>query len=300
MGVDASFLKEETRCGFLVTEKRKKIWRTELELLEKFDEVCRKYHLTYFAEYGSLLGAVRHQGFIPWDDDIDLMMFRDDYMKLQEIAPSEFTEPYFFQNTYTDLVVWGFSKLRDDRTTGIEFTDMSPDFHQGIFLDIKPFDDAPDGKNFSANILGVQQDVWQTVVNSENMRRYLSGGVQFQVGSDILTDLLNLPVRERFRQFEILNLSHFGTSERVNFIVSEICKRSSSRKREWYSEVIYMPFEHMQIPVPAGYDEILKIHYGNYHNYVPNGSTHENTFFDPDIPYRYYMEHPEKMQDYTI
>ena len=61
-----------------------------------------------------------------------------------------------------------------------------------------------------------------------------------------------------------------------------------------------MPFEHMQIPVPAGYDEILKIHYGNYHNYVPNGSTHENTFFDPDIPYRYYMEHPEKMQDYTI
>ena len=65
MGVDASFLKEETRCGFLVTEKRKKIWRTELGLLEKFDEVCRKYHLTYFAEYGSLLGAVRHQGFVP-------------------------------------------------------------------------------------------------------------------------------------------------------------------------------------------------------------------------------------------
>ncbi len=300
MEFDSSFLKEETRCGFLVTEKRKKIWRAELELLQRFDEVCRKYNLRYFAEYGTLLGAVRHQGFVPWDDDIDIMMFRDDYMKLQEIGPAEFQEPYFFQNTYTDLMVWGFCKIRDDRTTGIEFTDMSPDFHQGIFIDINAFDDAPDGKHFSQNILQVEREVWQTVVNSERMRYYVSEGVPFQVGSDILTDLLNLPVRERYRQFETLALSHFGTSEKVNYLVSEICKRSGSRKREWYSDVISMPFEYMEIPVPAGYDEILKVQYGDYHTFVQNGSAHEHTFFDPDTPYRFYMEHPEKIQDDTI
>ena len=292
MSVDESFLKEEMRCGFLVTEKRKKIWRTGLELLQKFDEVCKKYNLKYFVEYGTLLGAVRHQGFIPWDDDIDLVMFRDDYMKLQEIGPLEFQEPYFFQNTYTDLVVWGFCKLRDDRTTGIEFTDMNPDFHQGIFLDVNALDDVPDGKNFSQNILQVQREVWQTVANSVNMRYYLSEGVQFQVESDILMDLLNLPVRERYRQFELLALSHFGTSEKVNFLVSEICKRSISCRREWYEDIVYLPFEHMTVPAPAGYDD--------YHKPVQGGSTHQNTFFDPDTPYRYYMEHPEKIQDYTI
>lgn len=290
-----SFFKEEIRSGFLVTEKRKKVWHAELELLQKFDEVCRKHHLTYFAEYGTLLGAVRHQGFIPWDDDMDLCMFRDDYMKLLEIAPYEFCEPYFFQNTYNDLIVWAFSKLRDSRTTAIEFADMNPNFHQGIFLDIYPFDDVPDGKKFSSNILSVQSDVWQTVVNSKRMRYYLQEGVPFHVESDILCDLLNLPVRERFRQFETLNLSHCGTSDKVNFITSEICHRSKSREREWYADIVYLPFEYLEIPVPCGYHEILERHYGDYQTFHKNRSTHEGIFLDPDTPYRYYMEHPEKI-----
>ena len=98
MVLDASFFKEEERCGYLVTEKRKKVWAVGLELWERFDEVCKKHGITYYAYYGTLLGAVRHQGFIPWDDDIDVIMFRDEYKRFQEIAPSEFTEPYFFQN----------------------------------------------------------------------------------------------------------------------------------------------------------------------------------------------------------
>lgn len=293
MDYNESFLKEETRSGFLVTEKRKKVWYVELELLKKLDEVCRKHGLTYFAEYGTLLGAVRHKGFIPWDDDIDVMMFRDDYRKLQEIAPYEFTDPYFFQNTYNDLIVWGISKLRDSRTTAIQFADMDPDFNQGIFIDIFPFDDAPDGKNFSDNILAVQREVWQTTVNAANMRHYLSEGVQFHVGSDILTDLLSLPVRERFRQFENLNLSHFGTSENVNYVVHEITNHTNRRKREWYSDVVYLPFEDTEISAPIGYHEILTTQYGDYHTPYQGGSAHEGLFFDPDMPYRHYMEHPE-------
>lgn len=292
-----SFLKEEIRCGFLVSEKRKKIWHTELQLLKKFDEVCKKHNLTYFAEYGTLLGAVRHQGFIPWDNDIDIALFRDDYMKLLEIAPYEFKDPYFYQTTYNDLVVWAFSKLRDSRTTAIEFLDMNPNYNQGMFLDIYPFDDAPDGKNFSSNILAVQRDVWQTVVNSKRMRNYVEHGVQFHVGSDILMDLLNLPVRERFRQFETLNLSHFGTSEKVNYITSEVCRRLNSRKKEWYADIIYLPFEYLEIPVPVGYDEILKTHYGNYHKLIKGKSAHEEMFMDPDKPYRYYIEHPEEIPE---
>ena len=76
---DSSFFREEIRNGFLVTEKMKRIWYTEISLLQELDRVCKKYGLRYFAEYGTLLGAVRHKGFIPWDDDIDVAMFRDDY-----------------------------------------------------------------------------------------------------------------------------------------------------------------------------------------------------------------------------
>ena len=97
MMINASFYKEEIRSGFLVTEKRKKVWAAELQMLEKFDEICQKHNLTYYAYYGTLLGAVRHQGFIPWDDDIDVVMFRDDYEKFQAIAPEEFKERIFIK-----------------------------------------------------------------------------------------------------------------------------------------------------------------------------------------------------------
>lgn len=295
MKVDNSFFNEEIRSDFLVSEKRKKIWHTELQLLETFDSVCKKYNLKYYAEFGTLLGAVRHGGFIPWDDDIDIIMFRDDYMKLQEIAADEFKEPYFFQNSYTDLVLWSISKLRDSRTTAIEFKDMDPEFNQGIFIDIYPYDDVPDQKNFSENILNVQREVWQTVVNAERMKYYLSQGVSFHTDSDILYDLLNLPVRERFRQFELLNSSHYGTSENVQFITHAICHGIAVRKRDWFSETVYLPFEYLTIPAPAGYDQILTIQYGDYHQYLMGGSAHEGIFWDPDRPYLYYMEHPEKL-----
>ena len=83
MNFEPSFFKEEMRSSFLVDEKRKKIWAVELQILEKFDEICRKHNLTYYAYYGTLLGAVRHQGFVPWDDDLDVAMFRDDYEKVK-------------------------------------------------------------------------------------------------------------------------------------------------------------------------------------------------------------------------
>ena len=71
--------KDEYRWDFLVDGKRKRIWETELDMLRLLDKLCKENNLKYFAEFGTLLGAVRHKGFIPWDDDIDVVMMRDDY-----------------------------------------------------------------------------------------------------------------------------------------------------------------------------------------------------------------------------
>lgn len=290
MNFTESFFKEELRSGFRVNEKRKKVWAVELQLLEKFDEVCRKYDLTYYAYYGTLLGAVRHQGFIPWDDDIDVVMFREDYEKFQAVAPAEFIEPYFFQNSYTDQMLWFFSKIRDSRTTAIEFS--ARNLNQGIFIDVFPLDDVPDGVHEEfLTVLEVQREIWYTINNPKKILIDLEAGKQFTLDTDILLSLIKMDRSQRLREFETFSLSYAGQSERVNLITSELSQdHYKSVKREWFQEKIYLPFEGIQIPAPAEYDKILKQSYGDYHQFVPGGTAHEGMIIDPDIPYKEYFE----------
>ncbi|WP_302782657.1 LicD family protein, partial [Acidaminococcus intestini] len=144
------FLDEEVQDGFLVSQKRKEVWAVELDLLTEFDRVCKKYKLRYFADGGTLLGAIRHGGFIPWDDDIDLAMFRDDYDKLCSIALHEFKNPYFFQTEYTDRgSLRGHAQLRNSNTTAILRNSLNCKykFNQGIFIDIFPMDSVTENQS---------------------------------------------------------------------------------------------------------------------------------------------------------
>lgn len=140
------FLDEEVRCGYTVTEKMKKVWAVDLDLLNEFQKVCKKYGIRYFAIGGTLLGAVRHQGFIPWDDDVDIAMFREDYDKLVSIAPKAFSEPYdFMVSGKIENFFRGHAQLRNRLTTGILPSELEQNysFNQGIWIDIFPFDGVP-------------------------------------------------------------------------------------------------------------------------------------------------------------
>ena len=75
------FYKEEIRCGYTVDEKTKRVWAVQLEMLDEVERICKANGLKYFADSGTLIGAIRHEGYIPWDDDIDLVMLREDYDK---------------------------------------------------------------------------------------------------------------------------------------------------------------------------------------------------------------------------
>lgn len=140
-------IEPEYRCDYFVSTDIKKLWNVELGLLEEFERVCAKYNLKYYADGGTLLGAVRHKGFIPWDDDIDIQMMASDYKKLCEVANKEFREPFFFQSYVTEEIFppW-HAKLRDSRTTGCtEFEKiLRPMWNKGIFLDIFPLYYVPD------------------------------------------------------------------------------------------------------------------------------------------------------------
>ena len=88
---DKNFIKnldtDEIRNGFLVPSQKKKLWNVQIKLINEFARICKKYNLRWFAYSGTLLGAARHKGFIPWDDDVDLIMLRPDYNKFLEVAP---------------------------------------------------------------------------------------------------------------------------------------------------------------------------------------------------------------------
>ena len=291
MEFNKTFFDKELRADFLVTEKRKKVWAAELCMLEKFDEICKKYQLTYYAFYGTLLGAVRHQGFIPWDDDIDVVMFRDEYEKFQAIAPMEITSPYFFQNSYTDNIIWPFSKIRDTRTTAIEFTYMK-DFHQGIFIDIFPLDSVPDTNNPQFKVIQeMQKLLWRTIVDPRGILEELKEQKIFLIETDFLLKILKENIKWRFSLLENYSLSHFGETQEMNYIMEEIIPSNyKSVKKEWFQNPIYLPFENIQIPVPVEYDKVLMRCYGDYHKFVPGGTAHENIILDPDIPYKEYFE----------
>lgn len=292
---DADFFEPEVRCDFLVEKKIKKVWAVQMEMLEKFDGVCKKHGLKYWAFDGTLLGAVRHQGFIPWDDDIDVAMFRDDYTRLQRIAPQEFTEPYFYQNSYTDIGIWALSKIRDSRTTGIEFRRLK-ELNQGIFMDIFPLDSVPAPgieDEYAKNVFDMKHLLWDMVTSPEDT--LLRVKQDFMEGSRTIDDVRCLlevakqDIRERFRIFEEFCLEHLDDTDEVSYIMGAFFG-SGSMKKEWYQETVYLPFEHMEIPAPKEYDQVLTRRFGDYHKFVRGGSLHQNIIWEPDMPYKEYFE----------
>lgn len=148
------FLCEEVRSECFVSSKIKKIWAVELDLLAEFARVCDKYSLQWFIAYGSLLGTIRHGGFIPWDNDIDVVITQDSFKKLCEIAEVEFKHPYFFQTPITENGKYYkvMAKLCNSETTGASELEWLQGINCGLFLDIFVLYEIPSDKNMVGKI----------------------------------------------------------------------------------------------------------------------------------------------------
>ena len=102
MKFEENYFQGEYRNGFYVSGMMKRNWAAQLEVLEEIKKVCRKHDIKYFADFGTLLGAVRHKGFIPWDDDMDISMLREDYQRFLAVAQKELPKEYLVRSIHTE------------------------------------------------------------------------------------------------------------------------------------------------------------------------------------------------------
>lgn len=281
------FFKEEIRCEYLVSSEMKLIWAVLIDMYLAFAEVCEKYGLRYYVVWGSLLGAVRHNGFIPWDDDFDVAMPREDYDEFLKIAKKHFHSPLFLQTPYTDpgyFVSW--AKLRNSTTTAISKMTNHRRFNQGLFFDIFPMDDCDVDK-----MVEEREEIYIRLKRLGVAMRYgnpFLGERQIQDEKKYWTDN---PLKE-YEEMEKIASSHSGMD---NYYVA-VLTAGDLIKKVWPKKLFEKSkkhvFENIEVIIPAGYDELLTISYGNYMQYPPvekRGVKHDDLIFDPHKAYSEYF-----------
>ena len=287
--ISEDFLKSETREDFLVDEKRKKIWIVELDLLLEFDKLCKEHNLTYFLMHGTLLGAVRHGGFIPWDDDIDVVMPRKDYNKFLSLC-DKLQEPYFLQTPITDKES-GFSiaKFKNSNTTCVNELFKYQDMNFGIHIDILPLDNFVDEgaqeRYQLINSLNIDASTYMRMKhpNLDEKNRLRVENYSGKTPKEIFRQ-----VEEIASQFEDINTEKVTVAPLTLYPL-----KNSVFKREDFSEKIMWKFEEFEFPIPIGYKRLLTVMYGDY-EILPSkeerGTWHSGAHFEPDMCYKEYLE----------
>lgn len=278
MGSDIFSLEQEVRCDFVVTEKRKKIWKTQIDIALEVKRLCEKYKIKYFIIWGTLLGAVRHKGYIPWDDDFDIAFLRRDYEKFCKKARKEIKEPLFFQDALSDPDYFiGYARIRNSETTGWILQNPSPRYNNGIFIDLYPLDVLPS----NIYVWKVQAFVIKCLLNKLNNIRK-ENRVKYRIF--VFLHKLCCVMFNGIKKPKKLGLLYSPNEIEAGYwFDAEDVKRT-----------VRLTYENTSFSAPNGYKNILRNVYGDYMRFPPKakrGKWHSNQIvFEPDMPYQEFYE----------
>lgn len=269
----------------------------ELEMLKVFIKICDQLNLKYYLVEGTLLGAVRHKGFIPWDDDIDVGMPRDDYDRFLKEAQQYFPSHYFIQSIQSEPEYHtNFAKIRDNRTTFIESSVKNQKINHGVYIDIFPidyaFEDKKQRKILKAREIICTRRISQVFSVPQRKRRFYRQFISrvFAIYAKCKYPEMRQAVLAREKLYTELKSSKLVTNYGSAWGDKEIMPV------EWYGEGVFLEFEGLSVRVPTEYDKWLSQVYGNYMQFpspekrVPH---HYAEVIDPDRPYTEYINKVE-------
>lgn len=249
----------------MTPDQLRKMQLTELEMLVEFDRVCRKYNIKYIIGFGTLLGAVRHKGFIPWDDDADVEMLRGDYEKFKRIANDLDEDICYFQcHDNEPEYLWGYGKLRHTNTVCVREGQESAKWRTGIFIDVFPLDDIP--KSMLGQII---QDVYCFFIRKilySHIGKYSAKGIK-KVTYSILA---KIPVGRSYRYLKKYISKRNNTSDNnVRILTFPLGKKQKEDEYWGFSKNFYLErelyeFEGYKLFGPKDYDDYLRKCYGDY------------------------------------
>lgn len=282
LNFDKNYFQGETRDDFYIEPMMKCAWAAQLEVLMVIDGICKKHDIKYYAAFGTLLGAVRHHGFIPWDDDVDITMLREDYDRFMQVVRDELPDEYSINIPgETHLYDMTFSRVVNARTISYN-PDRLAKFHGFPYIagvDIFPLDAIPNNlgeRNVFLQFYNIlvsacmkmeknPEEVEEALGEIEELCHY-----KFDRNTDLQDQLCLMgdTISKSYANEPNADLMHIA----YNY-------KNVIHKREWYKDTLWLPFENIKIPIPSGYDEILKATYGEYMKPSRAKAAHDYPFY---------------------
>ncbi len=262
--------KTDVNAYMLSPEELRSLQVVLLEMLVEVDRICKKNNIKYGIDGGTLLGAVRHKGFIPWDDDLDIVMMRGEYNKLREACKTDLDKSrFFFQDNTTDPYYrWGYGRIRRLDSEFVRCGQEHLKMQTGIFLDIFPRDNVPD--NYPLRLLhAFRCFFWRKVLYSEVGKRNAPNVIQ----RGIYKALNMIPASAAFCAYE--NIAEKMNAKQTKYVrcygftIATKQKQIYAYPRKWFEEFAPIEFEGKTFPACKDYDEYLTFVYGEYMQLPP-------------------------------
>lgn len=267
--IDDSYLEDEIRDGFYIPSMTKRTWAMELTVLDLIDSICSKHNITYFADWGTYLGAIRHKGFVPWDDDLDICMHRNEFNKFLAVAKEELPEGYSVMSFHNNDYSWKFIYNivpNDHMCFTPEYLKSHYSFPYIVAIDIFIIDNISDDDSIEQS-------------RNEQVKRLLNEADKISLSEQSEPDKLN-KMRAIYDEAEkLLQLENEHDTERVVQKVPWGVYHNRTYDKSDFINAVRVPFEMTSVPVPLCFNKILSSKYGNFMNIVFGGGGHNYPYY---------------------